>query len=157
MAMNTGPYSDQRVQQYIQEEFIPLKSQCFWDNRTDLMKRFDVAWTPTLLVLDPTGREHRRVIGFVPSDDFLAHLKLGKGMTFFNRFRFAEAGAEFNAVIEQHPGAGAAPEAVFFLGVAGYWKSHDPTSLRRAYDTLIEKYPASEWTRRAGPYAQIPL
>lgn len=155
--MNTGPYSDEKVQIYLQAEFIPLKNQCFWENRTDLMKQFNNSWTPTLIVHDPTGREHHRVVGFVPSEDFLAHLKLGKGKIFFDRFRFAEAIGEFAALIEQHPTAEVIPEAIFFLGVAKYWKSHDPKGLRRAYDTLTARFPLSEWARRAGPYAQIPL
>ena len=121
------------------------------------MKQFDIAWTPTLLVHDPQGREHHRVVGFVPNDDFLAQLKLGRGKTFFNRFRFAEAIQEFSAAIEQHPNAGATPEIIFFLGVAKYWKAHDPKGLRWAYDTLAARFPQSEWARRAEPYKQIPL
>ena len=155
--MNTGTYSEEKIQSYLQEEFIPIKSECFWDRRTEAMKEFNVSWTPTLLVLDTTGREHHRVVGFVPSDDFLAHLKLGKGKLHFDRFRFADALKEFAAVIEQHPMAGALPEAVFLLGVAEYWNTHDPKGLRRAHDTLVARFPQSEWARRAGPYGQIPL
>jgi hypothetical protein len=155
--MNTGPYSNAKVQTYLQEAFIPVKSQCFWDKRTEVMKQFGIAWTPTLVVLDTKGREHHRVVGFVPDDDFLAHLTLGKGKVHFDLFRFAEAIQEFSTLIEQHPKAGAVPEAVFFLGVAEYWKTHDPKGLRRAHDTLVTKFPQSEWARRAGPYAQIPL
>ena len=155
--MNAGPYSDKKVQEYLQEEFIPVKSQCFWDKRTEAMKQFLVSWTPNLLVLDALGREYHRVVGFVPSDDFLAHLKLGKGKVLFGRFRFADAFREFSALIEQHPNAGAIPEAIFFTGVTDYWNSHDPKGLRRAYDTLTARFPQSEWTRRAGPYGQIPL
>ena len=145
------------MQEYLQAEFILLKSQCFWENRTELMKQFSVAWTPTLLVLDQGGRERHRVVGFVPTDDFLAHLKLGKGKIFFEHFRFGDALEAFAAVIGQHPQAGVVPEAIFFQGVAGYWKGHDATALRRAYDTLTAKFPASEWARRATPYAKIPL
>jgi hypothetical protein len=155
--MNTGPYSEKMVQDYVQEEFTPVKSECFWDTRTEAMKQFGVSWTPTLIVLDATGREHHRVVGFVPTDDFLAHLKLGKGKVLFDRFRFAEAIKEFAAVIEQHPTAGVVPEAVFFQGVAEYWNTHDPKGLRRAYDTLVARFPQSEWARRAKPYEQIPL
>lgn len=155
--MNAGPYSDEKVQKYLQEEFVPVKSQCYWDRRTDAMKQFDISWTPTLIVLDPTGREHHRMVGFVPIDDFLAHLKLGKGKIFFDRFRFADAIKEFAAVIEEHPQAGTVPEAIFFHGVAEYWNTHDPKGLRRAYDTLAARFPQSEWARRAGPYGQIPL
>jgi hypothetical protein len=155
--MNTGPYSDKKVQEYLQEEFVPVKSQCFWDKRTEAMKQFIVSWTPTLLVLDASGREHHRMVGFVPSDDFTAHLKLGKAKVLFDRFRFADALKEFSALIEQHPKAGVVPEAIFFAGVTDYWNSHDPKGLRRAYDTLTARFPESEWARRAGPYAQIPL
>ena len=76
-----------KVQQYIENEFIPVKSQCFWDKRTETMKQSDIAWTPTLMVHDVTAMEHHRIVGFVPSDDFLAHLKPGKGKMVFNRFR----------------------------------------------------------------------
>ena len=155
--MDTGPYSDEKVQRYIEKEFIPVKSQCFWDKRTDLMKQFGISWTPTLLVLDSTGKEHHRVVGFVPVDDFLAHLKLGRGKMFFNRFRFDEALEELTAVADQHPNAGPTPEAIFFLGVAKYWKTHDPKGLRWGYDTLAARFPQSEWARRAQPYKQIPL
>jgi len=61
------------------------------------------------------------------------------------------------SVTERHPEAGATPEAVFLLGVAEYWKTHDVKALRRAHDTLTSKYTASEWARRAVPYGVIPL
>jgi hypothetical protein len=153
--MNTGPYSDEKVQQYIESEFVPVKSQCVWDKRTEIMKQFDISWTPTLIVHDATGREHHRVVGFVPTDDFLAHLKLGKGKMFFNRFRFDEAIKELTSGMEQHPNAGPTAETIFYLGVAKYWKAHDPKGLRWAYDTLASRFPQSEWARRAGPYKQI--
>ena len=155
--MNAGPYSDEKVQKFIEEEFIPLKSQCFFDKRTDLMKEFDIKWTPTLLIHDSNGKEHYRFVGFVPVDDFLAHLKFGKGMIFFNHYRYAEAIDQFNAVIEQHPDTGVAPQAIYYRGVAGYLKTHDGKELRRVYDTLTLKYPQSEWTRRSQPYAQIEI
>jgi hypothetical protein len=155
--MDTGPYSDERVKTFLDAEFISVKSQCFWDKRTELMKQFDVSWTPTLLVHDPTGKEHHRVVGFVPAEDFLAHLKLGQGKMFFHRFRFAEAVEALTSALEQHPGAGPTPETIFSLGVAKYWKSHDPKGLRWAYDTLAARFPQSEWARRAEPYKQIPL
>jgi hypothetical protein len=155
--MNAGPYSDEKVQKFIEEEFIPLKSQCFFDKRTELMKKFDIKWTPTFLIHDSEGKEHYRFVGFVPFDDFLAHLKFGKGMIFFNHYRYDEAIAKFKTVIEQHPNAGLTPQAIYYLGVAGYLKTHDAKELRRVYDTLTSKYPQSEWARRSQPYSQIAL
>jgi tetratricopeptide (TPR) repeat protein len=153
--MNTGPYSDAKVQRYIEEEFVPLKSEVNWKNRTELMKTHAIKWTPTFLIQDSEGSEHERFVGFAPADDFLARLKLGKGKVFFNQDRFAQAIELFQSVAEQHPDAGAAPEAVFLLGVAGYWKTHELKSLRGIYDTLTMKYPSSEWARRAAPYSGI--
>jgi len=154
--MNAGPYSDEKVQTFIEEEYVPLKSQCFWKERTELMKQFDIAWTPTFLIQDSGGRVHRKLVGYIPADDFLAQLKFGKGMVFFENERHEDAKKWFRKVIEEHPNAGVTPEAIFFLGVAEYKKTHEATALRRAYDTLSEKYPQSEWARRAQPYSTIP-
>jgi thioredoxin-related protein len=154
--MNAGPYSDEKVQRFLTEEFIPLKSECFWKNRTELMKRFEIGWTPTLLVQDQEGKVHRKLVGYVPTGDLLAQLKHGKGMVFFEKERHEEAAKWFRAVIEQHPEAGVSPEAVFFLGVAEYRKTHEAKALRGIYDMLTSKYPQSEWARRAEPYSAIP-
>jgi len=35
--MNTGPYSDAKVQKYIQDEFIPIKSE--WARRAEPYKQ----------------------------------------------------------------------------------------------------------------------
>jgi len=155
--MNTGPYSDEKVQKFLDEQFIPLRSQCFWDQPTELMQRFGIKWTPTFLVLDADGKDHHRFVGYVPADDLFANLGLGKAKVLFDSDRMAEAMAQLQVVIDRHPNAGATPEAVFLLGVAGYKHNHDPKALRRAYETLKAKYPQSEWARRADPYSAIPL
>src|SRR4030042_2351935 len=116
--MNTGPYSDEKVQKFIMENFIPLKSQCFWDKPTELMQKSEIRWTPTLIVQDPAGKEHHRMVGYVPVDDLIAQLIFAKGKIYFNTDRLIEAIAQFQTVIDQYPNAGAAPEAIFLLGVA---------------------------------------
>jgi thioredoxin-related protein len=154
--MNAGPYSDEKVRKFIEEEYVPLKSECFWKERTELMKRFNIAWTPTFLFQDSGGKVHGKLVGYMPEDDFLAQLKFGKGIVFFEKERHEEAAKWFSKVIEEHPNAGTTPEAIFFLGVAEYKKTHEAGALRRVYDALAEKYPQSEWARRARPYSAIP-
>jgi hypothetical protein len=155
--MNTGPYSDEKVQKFLEEQFVPLRSPCFWDKPTEPMKRYGVTWTPTFLVLDPDGKEHHRFVGYVPSDDLFAQLGTGIGKLHFDSDRLDDAITQFRTVIDRHPNAGATPEAIFLLGAAGYRHTHDPKALRRAYDTLKAKFPQSEWARRADPYSAIPL
>jgi len=155
--MNTGPYSDEKVKKFLEEQFVPIRSQCYWDKPTEPMQRFGIKWTPTFLVLDADGKEHHRFVGFVPVDDLFANLGLGKGKLLYDTDRMAEAMVQFQTVIDRHPDAGATPEAVFLQGVAGFKDTHDPKALRRAYDSLKAKYPQSEWARRADPYSAIPL
>lgn len=153
--MNTGPYSNEQVQNFIQNNFIPLKTQCFFDKPVELMEQFNIKWTPTLIIHDKHGKEHHRILGYVPIDDLLAHLGLGRAKVWFDTEHFNDAIQALNSVIEMYPAAGAAPEAVFYLGVAEYKKYHDASGLRRAYDTLTAKYPQSEWARRSEPYAAL--
>src|SRR5512134_932457 len=155
--MNTGPYSDEKVQRFLEEQFIPIRSQVFWEKPTTLMQRFVVKWTPTFTILDADGKEHHRFVGYVPTDDLFANLGLGKAKLLFDTDRMTEAIGQLRTVIDRHPDAGPTPEAVFLLGVAGYKHTNDPKSLRWAYETLKAKYPQSEWARRADPYSAIPL
>lgn len=154
--MNAGPYSDEKVRKFLEAEYVPLKSQCSWKERTELMKRFDIAWTPTFLIQDSNGKVHRKLVGYIPVDDFLAQLKFSKGILFFEKERHEEAAKWFQRVLDEHNGSGVAPEAVFFLGVAEYKRTHEAGALRQVYDTLSGRYPQSEWARRAEPYSKIP-
>src|SRR4030042_94319 len=44
--MNTGPYSDEKVQRFVHERFIPVRSRCFWDNPTPLMQKYGIKRHP---------------------------------------------------------------------------------------------------------------
>lgn len=155
--MNTGPYSNEKVQRFLAERFIPVRSECSMENPTPLMRRFGIQWTPTFIVHDPDGKEHHRFVGYVPVDDLFAQLGLGIGKIFYDTDRMDEAIRQFRTVIERHPDAGATPEAVFLQGVAEYKHTRDAKALRRAHDALKARYPQSEWARRAEPYSAIPL
>ena len=155
--MNTGPYSDPAVIEFINGNFVPVRTECFWAHPTELMRRFGIQWTPTFLIHDTDGKEHHRFVGYVPVDDLLAHLWLGRAKILYDTDRFGEAIPLFETVLSRHPGAGAAPEAAFLRGVSGFKSTHDPKELRKTYDLLTARYPDSEWARRAEPYSLIPL
>jgi TolA-binding protein len=82
-------------------------------------------------------------------DDFLAQLDLGLGKLLFQRGSFADAEKRFRAVCEAHASAGAAPEACYWAGVAAYKATNDPAHLGAAGKLLGERYPESEWARKA--------
>jgi thioredoxin-related protein len=107
--------------------FIPVQVQV---TNTALMQKYNVSWTPTILVLDADGQEHYRSVGFLAPGEFIATFQVGKGRYYLDTDQFPEARAMFEEVISQSPEANAVPEAIFFLGVTRYKHTHDPKPLR---------------------------
>ncbi len=151
--MGAVTYPTEAVASFVGNHFIPVQIQV---SNAELMKKYAVSWTPTILVLDPDGKEHYRSVGFLAPEEFIAAFKVGKGRYYLDADKFPEAKALFEEVISQSPGANAVPEAIFFHGVTRYKHTHDPKPLREAYETLTAKHPQSEWAKRAEPYKLIP-
>jgi hypothetical protein len=63
-------------------------------------KRFDVLWTPTVLFLDSSGIERRRIEGYLPRGEFSAQLELALGRIAFMHKQWAEAEKWYNDVEE---------------------------------------------------------
>ena len=121
-----------------------------------MVSRFSVKWTPTVIVLDSNGDEHHRFVGFLPPEDFIGQMILGKGREAFNLEQFDQAIQCFQELLVRYPKTGAAPEAQYYLGVAKYKASHDPKELKSNLEILQKDYPGTEWTKKAQVYALIP-
>ncbi len=150
--MGAVTYPEAKVVEFVEKNFVPVQIPV---SNTTLMEKYQVKWTPTLLVVDTEGYEHFRRVGFFDPDDLVANLMTGKGRYFFDGEQFFEAASMFKAVQDMYPGTEAAAEAIFYLGVTGYKMNHDPKALRQAYDTLMEKYPHSQWSKQASVYRLI--
>ena len=111
--------------------------------------RFNVSWTPTHVILDSNGVEHHRVQGFLPVEDFLAQLDLALGKIHLQQEDYVGAERLFRSVCEGLPIAGASPEACYWAGVAAYKGSHEVERLTETAAALKEKFPESEWARKA--------
>jgi hypothetical protein len=146
-------YPDERVARFIDLNFIPVQVQT---TNAELMEKYVVKWTPTLLVLDADGREHYRAVGFFTPEDLMASFMVGKGHWYLGTGQFPEAQAMFAEVMANYPESEAAAEALFYSGVTRYKMSHDPKVLRESYETLTEKFPKSMWTKQATHYRLIP-
>jgi tetratricopeptide (TPR) repeat protein len=145
--MDTVTYPDSRVAQFVQGHFLAVRVKV--KEEPDLGKDYLVSWTPNVVVLDENGAVHYRVEGYLPPDEFIAHLSLGLGKYWLNRKQFAQAAERFDEVAARHHGTNAGAEALYWLGVAQYKQSHDPAQLRPSWQRLANEYPDSEWTRRA--------
>ena len=114
--------------------------------------RFDVSWTPTVLILDSNGVERFRLDGYLPKDEFRAQLELGLAHVAFMNKHWAEAESRFAAVLEKYPESKSAPEALYWKGVSHYKATNDHTVLGELPGQFQEKYPDSIWALKALPW-----
>lgn len=147
--MDAVTYPDEKVVTFVQKNLIPLRVAFDFQ---PLATQFNLKWTPTLITLDPEGKEHQRTVGFLPPDELIPSLLLGIAKSYFNRERFSEALITLDKIMTDHSQSDSAPEAVYLRGVCGYKSTHNPKPLKDAYEQLEKKYPSSEWTKRAYPY-----
>jgi len=119
----------------------------------EAMGRFNVNWTPTVLILDAAGNERHRIEGFLPADEFLAQLHLGLGHEGFKNGRFPDAEQHFRHVVEQLGSTDAAAEAQYWLGVARYKATNDAAALKQTADAFQKQYSDSVWAKKASIWA----
>jgi hypothetical protein len=142
-------YPQAAVTELITKELVPLRVPA---DDPILGPKFNIKWTPTLIILDSDGNEHTRTLGFFTPEEFVPSLLLGIGKAFFNNAERPEAIRRFDEILGRHPRSFAAPEAVYLRGVSGYIETHDVSNLTALYDRLMAEYPQTEWAMRADPY-----
>lgn len=145
--MGTVTYPQEQVADFIMSRFIPLKFDVTRDKK--MFEAFEAQWTPTILICDEKKREHHRTTGYLSPEEFVSEMELGLAKLDFHRGRYQEAAQQYRQILSAHPGKSAASEAVYFSGVCNYMATHDPSHLKQAYTELKERYPQSDWTRKA--------
>lgn len=151
--MDAVSYPNAKVIECIESNVVALQLK---SDALPYAKDYNVRWTPNLLILDHEGREHHRIIGFLPPTELVPALLLGVGKLRFDRNEFDQAVSVFDKVVNEYSYTNSAPEAVFFRGVTLYKGTHEPRYLKEAYQTLQTRYHYSEWARRAYPYWLLP-
>ncbi len=150
--MGAVTYPKPEVVDYINQNFIPVQLQ--YDSQPEAAD-FNITWTPTMIVLDETGKEHHRNVGFQSPEDFIPFLMVGQAKTNFDHNAFEPAITLLEKVIKQYPKSAAAPEAAYLLGVSKYKATHNAAPLKEAFEFLKANYPDSEWLKRAQPYSLL--
>lgn len=115
--------------------------------------RFEVSWTPTVLIFDPEGKERFRIEGYLPNDEFRAQLELGLARVAFVKKQWAEAEKRYAGIVERYPQTAAAPEAQYWAGVSRYQASHDAAALSETARQFQNKYQGTEWAKKSLPWA----
>jgi hypothetical protein len=116
-----------------------------------LFHRFAVLWTPSVLFLDPSGVERRRMEGYLPRDMFFGELYLGLARVSFMRKDWAEAERIYDEVATRWPSATAAPEAMYWRAVSRYKRTNDHSPLQEVAKQLSGR--DSAWASKASVWA----
>ena len=148
-------WPDPRVAKFVEENFIPARVHVRDDSALfqKYGEKYDAQWTPTVLELDADGVERHRVEGFLPTGDFLPQLMLGRAQMAFAAGQWEEAERRFREVVDEFPESDAAPEALYWAGVAPYKATHDPSSLGATAQAFKDRYRDSSWAKKASIWA----
>jgi len=139
-------YPQDRVAASICRHFVPVRIPTL--ERPDDGERFNVVWTPTLIMAEADGTERHRLVGFLPADELLAQLDLGRAKAEFGRGLFQEAERSFGSIVDRFPATIAAAEADYWSGVSRYKHTRDRQDLKATGERLRARYPQSEWTKK---------
>ena len=90
-------WPDERVVKFVNDNFVPSRVHVKADS--ELFRKYSelygAPWTPTILMLDPDGVERYRIEGFLPTDDFLSQLMLGRGKIAFAEENWTKPSSAF--------------------------------------------------------------
>jgi outer membrane protein assembly factor BamD (BamD/ComL family) len=114
--------------------------------------RFDALWTPSVVILDPNGKERFRIEGYLPKDEFRAQLELALARVAFMSKKWADAERRYTEVLDLYPNSKAAPEALYWKGVSHYKATNDHTVLGELPGQFQEKYPDSSWALKTAAW-----
>ena len=148
-------WPDQRVVKFVTENFIPARVHVKDDSALfrKYGEKYHAQWTPTILELDPQGVERYRIEGFLPADEFLPQLMLGRAQIAFAEQQWEEAERRFREVVEKFPDTDAAPEALYWAGVSSYKGSNNAGALKQTADAFSERYQDTAWAKKASVWA----
>jgi len=112
-------------------------------------EKYGAQWTPTILELDGEGVERHRIEGFLPNEDFLSQLMLGRAQIAFAEQKWDDAERRFEEVVNSFPTSDAAPEALYWAGVSRYKATGDARFLKETAEAFKTRYQGTSWAKKA--------
>jgi hypothetical protein len=140
------------VIEFIRDNFVSARAHI--KEQPQAFERFGAQWTPTILILDPGGKEQHRIEGFLPAPDFLAQLRLGLAHAAKARGDWAAAARLYGELAQQNSPSEVAAEALYWAGVAQYKATGDPSSLAATARNFESRFSESPWAKKASVWAK---
>jgi hypothetical protein len=141
-------YPDSAVIAAVNAAFIPVRL----DYRDPKVRELNIAWLPTVVILDPRGNEHARHVNASPPEDFLDFLALGEAHARIKEGRsasHARAESILQDALDRRDDGPYHPELLYWLAIAGYFRgSQDGEYRDGVWTELRNRYPDSLWAHR---------
>ena len=145
--MGAVTYPDPEVERLINEHFIPVQFNVA--EQPEVMDQFNTPWTPTLIIQDAEGREHRRSQGYLDAKRFIAEMNLAYLKDAIDRRNYPTANERATEALERTKGDPfREPEALYWASVAKYKATNESGSLTGGWNRLLDEFPDSEWARK---------
>ena len=132
---------------FINDIFVPVEIH-IKENPTGFHK-FEVLWTPSILIMDPQAKERVRNEGYLPKDEFRAWLEMSLARLAFVGKRWTEAQERFNGVVHRFPRSAVAAYSVYWRGISSYKETQDHRDLSAVTEEFKQKYQDSIWAKKA--------
>jgi hypothetical protein len=146
--MGAVTYPNPEVERYLNQHFLPVQFDVV--EQPEVMDRFNSPWTPTIIIQDAQGREHRRSQGYLDAKRFLGEMALGRLKDAIDRRDFRDAQGRAEEALQMTRGDPArGPEAEYWAAVANYKATEDANRLLAGWNHLLDEHPESEWAKRA--------
>jgi hypothetical protein len=107
-------------------------------------------FSPLLVVQASDGTELRRTTGYLPPEDMLLELKLCQGLNAMHQRDWVKAYDILDIAIQEHPSALNIPEALWWLGIAAFYRTdRNLVILAEAWAPIVKRHPESIWAQKA--------
>lgn len=140
-------YPEPRVTQFVKDNFTPVRLHV--KTHPEAMERFNVQWTPTVVMLDSNGVERHRIEGYLDADELLGQLMLGAAHIAFAEKRFDDAERRYAEIVEKLPNTDAAPAGQYWTGVSKYKGTNDGSALAATAKAFQQRYGDTTWAKKA--------
>lgn len=148
--MGNRTYPEPEVESYIEQHFAPIRFNTI--EQPEMEAALGSGWTPTLIVEDADGNEHRRSQGYLDVERFLGQMALSRLQAALDHRDFEAASGLAEEALRLTKGdPHREPEAMYWSAVAAYkLGGNDREALTGGWEGLLDRFPGSEWAKRAG-------
>ena len=144
--METVSFRDDAVAEYINRFFMPYEALLNNRATAQLYRDNHIIWTPGFGCADHRGQMHFVSPGFLPPNELLAALRIGRARCLIAWTRYAEAAEELTTAGDSQTSQ--APEALFWLAATYFLWRRDDKDMHVVWAKLRELYPSSPWAKR---------